>query len=135
MGWAAGLGLIPVPLVDIVALIGTQTAMLTELASLYHVPFTKTRIRSLLTAALSGLVTQGMAGSKLSYVARHLPGIGTTIGLLTFPALAAACTFAVGRVFIAHFEAGGTLDDFNPASKRDQLNEHLERGKQQVRRR
>jgi hypothetical protein len=30
------------------------------------------------------------------------------------PALALASTVAVGRVFLQHFEAGGTLLDFDP---------------------
>ncbi len=45
---------------------------------------------------------------------KTVPVIGQIAGTILLPALALASTVAVGRVFLQHFEAGGTLLDFDP---------------------
>lgn len=44
--------------------------------------------------------------------------IGQALGLVTTPVFAWASTVAVGRVFIEHFESGGTLLDFDAEKMR-----------------
>ena len=41
-----------------------------------------------------------------------------------------ATTYAVGKVFIEHFESGGTFLDFDPEKMRDHFQELYEEGKQ-----
>jgi hypothetical protein len=45
------------------------------------------------------------------------------------PGVAGAATYAVGKVFIQHFESGGTLLNFNPDSVRDYYKQELQKGK------
>jgi hypothetical protein len=45
------------------------------------------------------------------------------------PAVAAASTWATGKVFIRHFESGGTFLDFDPAKARAYYAEEYEAGK------
>ncbi len=39
--------------------------------------------------------------------------------MLTVPTFAAASTYAVGKIFVQHFESGGTVLSFNPDKVRD----------------
>jgi uncharacterized protein (DUF697 family) len=48
-------------------------------------------------------------------------GPGSVLGGLTIGALEATVTFALGQVFIEHFESGGTLLDFDAAVAREAL--------------
>jgi uncharacterized protein (DUF697 family) len=119
MNWSFVGGLIPVPLLDTAAVSGVQMKMLYDLAALYEVPFkahaAQSVVASLLGAVVPGMVTAGAIGTGLKF----LPVIGTTLGIITMPALSLAATYAVGRVFMTHFESGGTLLDFDPEKMRE----------------
>jgi uncharacterized protein (DUF697 family) len=122
--WSAGAGLLPLPFVDFAAITGLQVKLLADLSKLYGIPFTKslakTLIGSLIGSALP--VTVGAAaGSSLKAV----PVIGTAIGVIVQPALASASTYALGRVFIQHFESGGTFLDFDPVKTRAYFEEQF----------
>ena len=45
-----------------------------------------------------------------------------TTGQVVMPGFAAAVTWAMGRIFIQHFETGGTLLDFDA----DKMREHFQ---------
>jgi len=45
------------------------------------------------------------------------------------PAVAGASTYAVGQVFIQHFESGGTFLDFDPEKVKGYFAEQFEKGK------
>ncbi len=134
MKWAMGLGLIPIPLIDVVTLVGSQATMLTELGANYDIPLAEIRQKSLLTAAVSGFVTQSLAARSICYLLWWVPVLGIILGPLTFSGLAGACTYAVGHVFIRHFENGGTLADFRPEEAQEHFDEQLEQGKGEAKR-
>lgn len=113
MRWAAGAGLIPVPMLDIAVIIGVQLKLLSRLAALYGVPFHEHRSKSIIAALLGGIVPAGIATPIFSLL-KGIPVIGFAASFLTLPALGAASTYALGKVFIQHFESGGTLLDLNP---------------------
>jgi hypothetical protein len=46
--------------------------------------------------------------------------------------LGGASTYAVGRVFIQHFESGGTLLTFDPAKVRDYYTHQLDTGHKRI---
>jgi uncharacterized protein (DUF697 family) len=116
--YSAAAGLVPLPVFDLAAISGVQVKMLKDLADYYHVPFKEDMGKSLLTALVGGIIptrlTWGFAGSFI----KGLPVVGTLLGFFTSPAFGSASTFAVGKVFIQHFESGGTFLDFDPTSVR-----------------
>jgi uncharacterized protein (DUF697 family) len=116
--WSGAAGLIPVPLVDIAAVGGVQLHMLHRLSEIYGVPFSENRGKSILTS-LAGAVIPATAATTTTSLMKGVPGIGTAIGALTMPAVAACATWVIGRVFIKHFASGGTLLDFSPPDYRD----------------
>jgi uncharacterized protein (DUF697 family) len=116
--WSGAAGLIPVPLVDIAAVGGVQLHMLRRLSEIYGVPFSENRGKSILTS-LAGAVIPATTATTTTSLMKGVPGIGTAIGALTMPAVAACATWVIGRVFIKHFASGGTLLDFSPPDYRE----------------
>ena len=126
--WSAGLGLIPLPILDVVAITGVQVKMLLEMAKRYPVVANEEHVRGAVTALVGGVAPVALGGSVISAF-KFVPGIGQIAGVLAVPALAAASTIAVGRVFLEHFEAGGTLLDFDPEKMRAYYMRELEAAK------
>jgi uncharacterized protein (DUF697 family) len=118
--WAGVAGVIPVPVVDLVAVGGLQVQMLRRLSQIYDVPFADNRGKALITS-LAGAAIPTSSGLGAAEFLKAIPIVGSAIGALVTPALAAGLTYAIGKVFIQHFESGGTLLDFNPPDYREFL--------------
>jgi uncharacterized protein (DUF697 family) len=120
--WSGAAGLIPVPLVDIVAVGGVQLEMLRRLSEIYGVPFSENRGKSIL-ASLAGSVipasTATTTAMGVTSALKAIPGVGTVISAFTMPAFSAGATWVIGKVFMQHFASGGTLLDFNPPDYRE----------------
>lgn len=116
--WAAGAALVPVPLVDMVAITGLQIKMITDLAEHYDTPFRQEWVRGSLAALTSGIGSTKLAYGLGASLLKVVPVIGSYGAMITLPALAAATTYAVGQVFLQHFESGGTLLTFNAKNMR-----------------
>ena len=117
MGWSAGAGLLPMPGLDMAAIVAVQVKMLQSMATLYGVPFRSNMVKPAIVALVSGGSSVMLAISAAS-LAKAVPLIGSIAGMLAVPAMAAASCYATGKVFIQHFESGGTLLDFDPAKVR-----------------
>ena len=124
--WAAGAGLIPVPALDMAALVGLQLRMLSKMSEVYDVPFAENRTKSAV-ASLLGTVVAGGTGAALGSLVKVVPIVGSLVSLAATPAAFAAATHAIGRVFVMHFEAGGTFLDFDPAKTREHFRAEFER--------
>jgi len=128
---AMGVGLIPIPLVDVIALTGVHLNMLRKLAKLYAIPFSKDSGKNLIASLLGGTIPVSVSGTLASLV-KAIPIIGQTTGALTMPATAGSMTYAVGRVFLQHFESGGTFLNFNPEEVKEHYARLFEEGKKVV---
>ncbi len=111
--WSGVAGLIPVPLVDSVAVGGVQVQMLRRLSQIYEVPFSENRGKALI-AALAGALLPLTSTIGIYSTVKAVPLLGAIVGAFAMPALSAGATYAIGQAFIKHFESGGTLLDFNP---------------------
>jgi uncharacterized protein (DUF697 family) len=123
-----GVGLIPVPMLDLVGITGVQLNMLRKLAALYEVPFTEHKVKSILASLVGGAVPFPLAGTLLSF-GKTIPVAGSIIGAVILPVTAGASTFAVGKVFNQHFASGGTFLTFDPEKVRAYYAEMFEQGK------
>jgi uncharacterized protein (DUF697 family) len=123
--WSAGAGLIPVPGLDLIAVTGVQLKMLAEIASIYGVPFQKEFGKELLSGLLGSVLPLQIARGSASAL-KAVPIIGSLTALLLQPALSGAATYAVGKVFILHFESGGTLLNFEASKVRDHFEKEFE---------
>lgn len=127
MGWSAGASFIPLPWVDLAAVTLIQIKMVGDLASLYQVPFSRNVVKTIVAGLLGSLVPAGLARGASSLL-KAVPGIGTILGVLTAPVFTTASTYAIGKVFIQHFEAGGTVLNFDPDAMREHFKEEFEEG-------
>ena len=111
--WSAGAGILPLPGVDMALIIGVQLRMLAKLAELYGVPFKEQVAKSVVATLMASLVQHTVLGG-LAYAFKFTPVLGPLLGIAGLPTVAAAGTFALGKVFITHLEAGGTFLEFDP---------------------
>lgn len=116
--FAFGGGVIPFPLMDVVAVSGIQLKMLGDLAKNYEIEFLENWGKSAISAVIGGAGPHALAAGIVGSLVKAIPVFGSTIGFATMPMLSAAATYAVGKVFIQHFESGGTFIDFDVASAR-----------------
>lgn len=112
--WAAGLGLIPMPLLDWAAVTGFQIRMLNQLCRVYDVPFDKARATRYISALVGGYVPTTL-GFSLGSLIKMVPIVGGA-GFAAVAATAYATTTALGEIFIPFFEKGGSFGDFDPHS-------------------
>ena len=123
-----GASLVPFPLFDLLALSGVQLKMLHSLAKLYEVPFSKNLGKSSIVSLLGGVMPTSTA-MTLASLAKAVPGLGTATGIISVSLLGGATTYAIGSVFVQHFESGGTLLDFDAKKMRAYFSTKLEEGK------
>lgn len=110
-GAAAALLLpIPIPFVDPALLLGVQVNLVRSLAKIYEVPFSENVGKSLISA-LIGTSVPGATASLLRVV--------PVVGIVVSSAAGAASTYAIGKVFVQHFESGGTFLTFDPQKVRE----------------
>ena len=128
---AAGIGLVPVPLVDMMAIGGLQVWLVRELAKIYDVPFSRDRAKAVVSA-LIGVAAPAMLAGGVTSLIKVVPVIGQVLTIAVAPGLAAASTLALGRVFNTHFKTGGTLLDFNAEKMAAFYKEELNKAKEEV---
>jgi uncharacterized protein (DUF697 family) len=124
-------GLIPVPLVDIAALTGVQLKMLHKLAGEYEIEFSQELVKSLVGALLGGVIPVTVA-SPLGSLIKLVPGVGQASGTISMVVMGGAGTYAVGSVFVEHFESGGTFLTFDPEKAKGRFKTLFEEGKKVV---
>ena len=124
---AMGVGLIPLPVVDFLALTGIQIRLLYKLSKFYGVDFSKDKAKSIISALIGSFVPVAAAGPIASMI-KIVPIIGQTVGALTMLVTGGACTYALGNVFVQHFESGGTFLDFEPEKVKAYFAEQFKEG-------
>jgi uncharacterized protein (DUF697 family) len=128
MIWSGGAGFLPIPMVEFIAISAVQVKLIKELSDHYDVPFRKDLAKKIVISLIGGLggvtIGQALAASSL----RAVPVLGPVIAAISLPAMSAGAAYAVGKVFIAHYETGGTLLSFNPDEMRDYFKSMYDEG-------
>ena len=130
--WSAGMELLPFPLLDLAALAVIQVKMVRDISRVYGVPFRENDVRAFILSLISGFNVCSFSWIAWCSFIKFFPGIGNLMGLAASSALAGAATYAVGKVFIQHFEMGGTLLNFNPVEMREYFREQYQQGIEQA---
>lgn len=116
-------GLLPVPWAGFAALTAVQLNMLRHLASIYGVSFSK----EIGASAIGALVGSDLSLTLSLGIAKLLPGPTVPLALLSGGLLGSASTYALGKVFIQHFESGNTFLTFDPEKVRAYYQEQFTR--------
>jgi uncharacterized protein (DUF697 family) len=116
--WSGVAGLVPVPVIDVLAVGGLQLQMLRRLSQIYGVEFSENRGKALI-AALAGCMIPATSGMGAASALKAIPVVNILAAGFVMPVLSAGATYAIGKAFVQHFESGGTLLDFNPPDYRE----------------
>jgi len=101
---AAGVGLVPVPLFNLVSATVIQIAMVQSITRLCNVEVKKSWVKNIIASVLGGFTSVGL--SELAV--RHLgavPVIGNSLSVISAPAINGLTTYAVGYMFLRYFES------------------------------
>lgn len=123
--------LLPVPMLDLVAVTGVQLKMLHSLAKTYGAEFKEEFGRSAITSLIGGTAALSMS-RVVSSAVKAIPGVGSIIGAATMPIVNSGTTYAIGKVFTQHFESGGTFLTFDASKVRAYFEQQLKEGKAMV---
>ena len=124
-----GIGLIPYPIIDFVALTALQLSMVKKLSKIYEVDFSHELGKSII-GALVGSGTPLLLFKPAYSLIKLIPVVGQAIGMVTMPVVAGASTYALGKVFKKHFESGGTILNFNTQRMKKYYEEKFVEGKE-----
>jgi len=105
--------LVPVPFFEFAAVSVVHLNMIEDLTREYRVDFGRERAQAIIAAVLSGYASRFLGSFLAGSLAKLVPGLGSAIALVTLPSVAASLTYALGYVFIQHFEQGGSLFDID----------------------
>ena len=132
MYYSMGAGVVPIPVFDLAAITGIQMKMLYQLSGVYEVPFPRNLVKSTLASLIGGIGVLPLAGVVAGSVIKVLPVIGNIASVITLPVTAGAITYATGKVFVMHFESGGTFLTFNAKKMKEYFSELYEEGKEEA---
>lgn len=119
--WSIAASLVPIPYLDIAALGAIQVNMIVDLAKLYDQKVSKQTVNGVISVMLGTLVPAGAAQFAVTSSAKLFPGYGTAIGTISLATFGTAATYSIGKVFVRHFESGGTIGNFSTAAVQEDL--------------
>ncbi|WP_193222177.1 YcjF family protein [Alkalilimnicola sp. S0819] len=127
---SVGASIVPVPLFDIAAVFAIQMRMIQKLSQLYGTPFSEGAVRNTAIALGGGVLGYGAGATVAVSLTKIIPGVGWMLGMAALPVVSGASTYAVGRVYLKHFQEGGSVLDLNHEKMRAYYREQFEKGKQ-----
>ncbi|MBP7654198.1 YcjF family protein [Candidatus Dependentiae bacterium] len=128
MWWSIGAGIIPIPFVDMMSVTGVQMKLLYEMSKIYNIPFKENAVKSILSTLLGSIVPNSLSYGSVGSIIKSIPLIGTVLGAISMSIFSGAATYAIGKVFIQHFESDGTFLDFEPNKVKEYFKEQFKEG-------
>jgi uncharacterized protein (DUF697 family) len=126
---SAALGIVPISLINWVGLTAIQVVMLKKLGNMYGVPFRQDVVKKLVGVLVAG-ATPTLPSAALAMALGRIPVIGAPLRFCTLPVVSAAFTYALGKVFVQHFESGGTFLSFDPTAVKAYFAAEFKKGTQ-----
>lgn len=112
---SAGVGLVPVPGLDVAALGALHVALIRDLTEHYGHAFSEHAARNIVVAVAASIIPGSIGSAFGRRVLRALPFVTPGIGLAALALSSGAVSYALGAAFIHHYESGGTLGSFDPS--------------------
>jgi uncharacterized protein (DUF697 family) len=103
-----GIGIVPLPLFNVAAVTGSNLILARRLSELYGVEF-KEGVAKKIIISIIGAGTGVAASPWVESLVAGIPLIGLPLTIGTKPALNGMTTYALGRMFVTHFERGGSF--------------------------
>lgn len=125
---SAGLGVIPIPALDMAAIGTSQLLMIRSVAKIYGLDLSKDRVRAIVATTVGGAVPV-VVGGGLSSIFKAIPVIGTIAGIVTMPSVAGLTTLTLGTALADHLDADGSLDELGLTQLRATFTAEFEKAK------
>jgi len=125
---SAAMGVVPLPPLTMALILANNLKMLHKLSSVYGVKFRKDAGKAAISSFLGGCGTVSISGRLIWGLSTAIPVAAPVISIVTIPAFGAATTYAIGHLFIQHFESGGTFLTFDPEKVKDHYAELFAEG-------
>lgn len=122
--WACGAGMVPVPLVDYVAVSAIQMDLIRQLCTIHGVSYTEATGKVWVSALTGGALAR-IGASAI----KAIPGVGSILGGLSMAVASGASTYALGQVVCRHLVAGGNMSNLNMDEARRTYDAQYEEGK------
>jgi uncharacterized protein (DUF697 family) len=132
MFMSMGVGAVPIPFLDMVGITAIQLHMIKKISKNHGDLFNKQIVVNVVSSLVGAVGAQSAATGTLGSLVKTIPVIGSVAGAVTYPAIAGATTFALGQVFVRHYESGGTLLTLKTSNVKDVFKEQYEKGKERV---
>jgi uncharacterized protein (DUF697 family) len=125
MLWTGAAGIIPIPVVDFAAISAIQLSMLNKISGIYDQTFNNNWGKEIIGSLIGGYTATSLGRGIGMNIVRSIPIVGGLLSFVVAPGFAAASTWALGQVFIMHFESGKTLLEFDPVKFKDSYNHYV----------
>ena len=123
--WSLGAGLVPIPVLDVLAVTAIQLDMLKQIARIYEQNYSESSGKAMLSA-VTGSTFARIGASMI----KAIPGIGTILGTVSMPILSGASTYAIGKAVCMHFESGGDFFNINFDNMKKAYDDFMNKGKE-----
>lgn len=124
---AMAVGLVPIPGVDMAAMVAIQIRMVHQICEIYGVSLRENAAKVAILALAGGLLPTTLASGFVSGL-KLIPGLGSLAGAAGSSLLGGAMTYAVGRVFHEHLETHQSLIDFDPTKANAAMRREFDNG-------
>jgi uncharacterized protein (DUF697 family) len=129
---AAGVGVLPSPLINSAGIAAMELVMIDDLARNYEFPFpTKLAALKILVSVVGSIGPVYFALKSKSAVSA-IPIVGHLIASSIYSLTGAISVFAVGKLFQRHFESGGTLLSKDNSYLKKAFKHELDKGSKEV---
>jgi uncharacterized protein (DUF697 family) len=125
VAWSVGAGLVPIPVLDILAVTAIQLDMIKQLCRVHEISYTESSGKAIVST-ITGSTLARLGASMV----KSIPGVGTLLGAISMPVLSGASTYAIGTAVVWHFESGGDLFDSDFSKVKEVYEEHFKKGKE-----
>lgn len=105
--YGMGCGLIPSPVIDMVAMTAVEVQMIRDLSAAYNFNFPGKLVASKIVLSLLGSITPIYFARRFQNSVKIIPGFGYWLSAGLLAIANGASVYAVGKVFQRHFESGG----------------------------
>lgn len=104
-----GIGLLPLPLVEMVGIITIEVKMIRDLAKAYDFPVPHKLVAYKILVTLMGSIGPVYFSAKMHTVLKSVPLLSYTLSAGMLSISDGAAVYAVGKIFQKHYESGGTF--------------------------
>ncbi len=105
--WSAVAGALPLPGLDLLVMGFVQARLIRDLCRLYGHKASGEVLRGAAAVILGVAVPAGISRLLFGSGVKAVPILGTLVGMAAMAALGASATYALGFVYVQHFESGG----------------------------